>query len=609
MMDEGEPKGQKSSILGLPELIQYDGQLVPLEPDVICSDLFQAGNGQGLDSPLLARELTDSVLFFLSQEYTGKIPLWEDLLDVVEKTVRELGYPQLAAAYREVASPPNLSKPIHLADSTDQERNNWEKAIDQRLSWQRIQQIILQESWNHYSKRHLYPSEFLAADQEGLLQLTDWFTPLELAGGVLPDHTWSVNNKLQVLEAILIARDHFGQFLAFDSPEYILARGKNSLHLAEDFVRELKLGLSITHFGCEVHLNCPNPSGTDTGNEFHTLFHQGGTKEDPIVIQQIRHLLIQNLIDQANITIYWHIQSEWLQKRSRFLELDLALLSTLISQKKKIIFVLDIVNRPVSLGPGLDRVHPSLLGYVGVNLQTLASQLADHDHRGEFFLSKLISLARFAKSVGHIRQRFLRQNARPSVQAGFRLDRSTWLIDIQGLPQTTQILLGTFASSPGKYHDYQIQIIKKFNEAILQDRTRFLDTVIAGEGVSRKNGILDFQPANSITRFDLDKNLFSDQKQLEPLPQSQDSIRESSIRTTLDQEKTPDQSFLPVTTMNTPETLRQWFRYTGQFAQIGDKGIPILSGIASNRITPEILNEWFELAFRYGLRHFTIQST
>src|SRR5215468_5766443 len=76
-----------------------DGRLVPFEADKISRALFAAGESIGRPDAFTARELTDSILHFLSAEASGSAPTTAQIADLVVKVVRELGQPALAKAF------------------------------------------------------------------------------------------------------------------------------------------------------------------------------------------------------------------------------------------------------------------------------------------------------------------------------------------------------------------------------------------------------------------------------------------------------------------------------------------------------------------------------
>ncbi len=75
-----------------------DGQVVPFEADKICRSLFAAAESLGQSDPFLARELTDSIMHFLTAEIEDAVPSTSQIAEIVIKVVRELGHPALAIA-------------------------------------------------------------------------------------------------------------------------------------------------------------------------------------------------------------------------------------------------------------------------------------------------------------------------------------------------------------------------------------------------------------------------------------------------------------------------------------------------------------------------------
>src|SRR3954467_9659225 len=77
-----------------------DGRLEPFDADKISRALFAAGDALGQPDAFLSRELTDGVLFFLGQEAEDETVASATVAEVVERVVREMGQPRLAAAYK-----------------------------------------------------------------------------------------------------------------------------------------------------------------------------------------------------------------------------------------------------------------------------------------------------------------------------------------------------------------------------------------------------------------------------------------------------------------------------------------------------------------------------
>ena len=80
-----------------------DGSQVPFEADRICQSLYAAAETLGTPGAFLIRELTDVVLHFLAKDPLDAIPTTGQIVEHVEKIVREVGQPILARALCRVA--------------------------------------------------------------------------------------------------------------------------------------------------------------------------------------------------------------------------------------------------------------------------------------------------------------------------------------------------------------------------------------------------------------------------------------------------------------------------------------------------------------------------
>ncbi|MGH9811468.1 MAG: ATP cone domain-containing protein, partial [Terriglobia bacterium] len=89
-----------------------DGSRVPFEADKISQALFAASETLGRPDAFLARELTDGVLHFLAVEKEDDTLTTAQIVEIVGKTVRELGQPALAEAF---AADPRAAQPTNDA--------------------------------------------------------------------------------------------------------------------------------------------------------------------------------------------------------------------------------------------------------------------------------------------------------------------------------------------------------------------------------------------------------------------------------------------------------------------------------------------------------------
>ena len=103
-----------------------DGGTQPFDADKINRALFAATETLGRPDAFVARELTDSVLHFLAAETDGGIVSAEQVFETLVKVVRELGQPQLAAAFvdhrgqrRGAPSPPHPVAPSPFGTHAD----------------------------------------------------------------------------------------------------------------------------------------------------------------------------------------------------------------------------------------------------------------------------------------------------------------------------------------------------------------------------------------------------------------------------------------------------------------------------------------------------------
>ena len=78
-----------------------DGRLEPFDADKISRALFAASEALGRADAFLARELTDGVVHFLTEEADDDAPTTIQIAELAAKVVRELGQPALAAAFTE----------------------------------------------------------------------------------------------------------------------------------------------------------------------------------------------------------------------------------------------------------------------------------------------------------------------------------------------------------------------------------------------------------------------------------------------------------------------------------------------------------------------------
>lgn len=449
--------------LALPTWVSRpDGRLEPFEPDRICRSLFAALADLGRPDAFLARELTDGVLHFLSGEFDAA-PTSTELTEFVAKIVRELGHPAVALRYTDRAAdedrtaPPEDVKPDRIA--------GWVAA---GLPAAKLTGRAAGQALREYSLRDAFPPELVSAHRDDLLSLTGLETPLELAGVAVGP----VGRGL--FELIAERRECAGQFLAFDEPEYALAPLAGPLdELADQFARELTAALPAAGLAAVVNLNSAitPPWASDPDGPLFATLHRTPNGERRRDLTDALFLRLTAPESAGSIRIDWHLGAadfapEALPRLARVARRALT--------GSAVTFCFDRPRQPLRLAEGLDRRCPGVLAVVGVNLPRLARNLADPEQ----FLRKLTSLARLAKSVGHVRQDYLRKYGRPAAARGFLVERARLVVVPVGLEAVARQFTGRGLCPAGSGIDFARQMVERLREALASDRTRALEAVL-----------------------------------------------------------------------------------------------------------------------------------
>lgn len=349
--------------------------------DAICRAVFVAGARLGRPDAFLARELTDAALHFLAESD-------DDPNDVIERVVRELGHPDLALALpRTVVEPPlALASPAEPMSALERMR------------------LVAGEANRTLARRDVYSADLVAAADAGLIHFLDADTPAELAGGVI-----AVGDPTAAFDAVIAARERYGQFIAVDGPEFALSNGR----AAAVWARGLRSGLLATGLRAVVNLNPPDRDDTTM-----PLF-PGEPNDRDARLDDLRQTLVTHLLWEGNnsVRIDWHLSERDFQPDGR---LRLLRLCRRALAGESVAFAFDR-GRNVPLAEGIDRRWPELLCAVAVDLQRLAAHLGEP---GTELLHRLPSLARLAAAAGRARRAYLRRLGRPELSEEFRLDRA-----------------------------------------------------------------------------------------------------------------------------------------------------------------------------------------
>jgi len=420
----------------LPESVRNsDGATEPFEPERITRTLFAATLRIGSPDPFLARELTESVLHFLSIDREGTTTTGQEIAEIAEKIVRELGHPALARAYRERSVP---GRPVR----EPQHKKSWPNWLQTQKPASRIRQEAASETLSAFSLAEVYPADLVSAHREGLLSIGGLASPMELAG--ICAHLPFDGLQESLRENCNLA----SQFIAVDGPEYELAAlpGEPD-EIANKYLQSLGFAAESLDVQVIINLNIGSPPAhmaEGVGPLFESKVHDATGRRGMMA----RALAFHDSL--ANIRIRWHV-SELSESAPR----------------PGVPVVLDRPRSPIHLGSGLDRQTPATLVCVGVNLTRLAEMLGGPPVSSELFFMKLASLTRFAKTAGHAKQDFLRKHGRPELREAFLLDRARLVLIPDGLEE-----VATMTELPPA--EFVREIPRAMKLAAEQDRPRML---------------------------------------------------------------------------------------------------------------------------------------
>jgi hypothetical protein len=450
-----------SSPLALfPWVAKRDGRLVPFDADKISRALFAAGESLGQSDAFLARELTDAVLHFLAAEADGSIPSTAQISETVVKVIRELGHPRLAqefALYRRPTPATAESPPAPAAE--DAFFAEIRRGVVADLSPAQLMRHLSRTCLRTYSLRAGFSRDLVAAHREGLLTLGNLEAPLELAGCVLPPPGPDRASTGGWVECIEEARDHVGDFLAFDGPDYALCEAEAE---AGPFARALRTGLALTHLRAVVNLNAALPPAWAGDPAEGPLFAGQRRPLDRARLDAVADDLLDALPSLEGVRIDWHLSERDFAPEAAA---RLTRVARRAAEGAAVAFVFDRPRRPLSLGDGLDRQHSAVLLTVGLNLPTLVA----HPRLRDDFLPKLGSLVRMALSAASQKREFLRRHGRgrPALTRGFFLQRARLVLAPVGLEAAVHRLHGQGLCDGGL--DFARQVLQRLHDALRQD--------------------------------------------------------------------------------------------------------------------------------------------
>jgi hypothetical protein len=430
-----------------------DGRLVPFEADKISRALFAATEELGQPDAFLARELTDSVVHFLTAE-ADAIPTTVQVADLVVKIVRELGQPALAAAF---ANGLRKRRPRALQADADVPET---APLAVHFSAADPLPAVLDDCVRQYTLQRVFARDLVAAHRDGLLTLGGLDAPFELAGCVLAPPADLAQGLVETIED---ARSLTGKVLAIDGTENLLAEIPDE---TARWARELGIGLRATGFAAVVNLNAgsPPPWADDLAEGPLFAARRAADQRLPALADALLERLLQPGPTRDRLRIDWHLADRDFQAGS---EERLLRVARRVVAAEPLALVFDRPRRPVALAEGIDRQHTGVLLGVRVHLPRLLAQPGVNGD-AERFLHKLGSLARLALSAAVQKRDFLRRH-RPALSRGFLLDRARLVVTPEGLCEGVRALAGRDLASGGPALEFARRVLQRLRDVLRHD--------------------------------------------------------------------------------------------------------------------------------------------
>ena len=442
-----------------------DGRLEPFDADKISRALFAASESLGRPDAFLARELADGVVHFLAAEAESETPQTAQVAELVEKVVRELGQPALAAAFTEhgVRRVRN-GRPI-----ADAPRAAGELVL--RFAAGTPPDEVLSACVRGYTLQTVFARDLVAAHNDGLLTLTGLDAPGELAGCVL-----GPPGEDGLLAAVEKARRFTGGLLVLDGPEYLPCfHGPDGERRIADFARNLSLALRLARLDAAANLNCAVPPSWAGDLAEGPLFADRPSPAPDRLARLADALLAECLrreVEVGRVRIDWHLSEADFRPEAAD---RLTAAARPASTGSPIGFVFDRPRRSVRLAAGVDRRHPAALLTVGLNLPRLAEQPGVRRDPSQF-LKKLGSLARLALSAAVQKRDYLRRReaipGAPEVTSGFLLDRARLVAAPFGLDAVVRRFTGRGLITGGAALDLGKRVVQTLREVLKLDGGR-----------------------------------------------------------------------------------------------------------------------------------------
>jgi len=226
------------------------------------------------------------------------------------------------------------------------------------------------------------------------------------------------------------------------------------VQLTDTFLQDARSAAAAAELTLILNLNIASPPARLTEGTGPLYQPSPGKRSDRH--RQIARALGERAHD-SELAIWWHVAAEN-GKHDMPGE-------SLVGNSTE--FVFDRARTPIQLGPGIDRQTPATLIEVGVNLARLVELTGGPPVDPEVFLRRVGSLARFAKTAGHVKHDYLRRHGSPAVREAFLLDRARLVLVPIGLAHAAR-------AADGPPADFARDILRTLRAAAEGDRPRVM---------------------------------------------------------------------------------------------------------------------------------------